>query len=97
MEENTYITSDFNLACYLYAKGLTYKKLDGNPKWTQRINFVFIVPEHIDLVSLLEEWKLSNTEFIRSVLFKSKLLKAEIKRFYDCVRKNNPNNYNVQN
>lgn len=82
----TYKTSDFNLACYLYAHWLQYLCIEGWKSYTERCNFVFTVPEAVNLVLLLSQRASPNTEGVRMLLFKSKLLKTELKKYYSLLR-----------
>lgn len=82
--DNTYRTSDFNLATYLYAKWLELKTIEtGSNSEKQRCTFVFSVPEQIDFIALLEMRSSPATEFFRNLLFKSKLLKNELKKHFN--------------
>ena len=79
--ENTYKTSDKNLACFLNAKGLVFKKIESS--WdTNRCNFVLSIPEWINLIDLLTEWSSSDSDFYRTLLYKNKQLAKELSDFF---------------
>ena len=79
--DNMYKTSDFNLACFLYAHGLLYKRIECENPETTRCTFVFEVPTSISLVELLAQRQSSDTDFLRTVLYKNKVLKTELKKY----------------
>ena len=77
-----YSTADFNLAVYLYLNWLLFIKFipwEG----TSKGRFVFRIPATKDIDKLLEERELSENQIIRDILYKAKLLKAELKNFYN--------------
>lgn len=83
--ENVYRTQDFNLASFLYACWLGYKRIEW---WvdTKRCNFVFNVPDSISLPKLLLQWENDDTEFLRTLLYKNKKLKEKLLEFFNLQK-----------
>ena len=77
-----YKTSDFNLASYLYAKWLEYKQIE-NRNSTERCTFIFQVPITINFEEILKEWHSPKTDFLRTFAHKAKLLRTEIKEYFN--------------
>jgi hypothetical protein len=76
---NEYRTNDFHLAAFLRASGLQYKGIEHTDE-KMKSDFVFFVPDSIDLKELLRERRNDmRTSFIREVLIKASNLKADIR------------------
>jgi len=80
-----YRTSDKTLATFLASSGLIFKRIEW---WSdiKRCDFVFEIPEAINLTSLLKQWNSSDTEFLRTMLFKSRFLANELTRFFNLQK-----------
>jgi hypothetical protein len=82
MDDRIYTTADFNLACYLFARWLlftSFEKTENIQKW----KFVFTVPQDINLIEVLKSREAPESQLVKDVLYKAKLLKAELRNQYN--------------
>lgn len=89
-KENNYETTNYRLACYLFAKKIKLLKVEKinecDPK-DSRCKFVFEKEDNDIFQRLLYDWLCLKTDEIRNVLIASTELKKEIK--YELEKKRN--------
>lgn len=76
--EQLYRTSDLMLASFLLAQGLAFRKIENTESDVKRCTFVLAVPGGTNLLDLLSLWSSSETDFLKLVLRKNKILKTEL-------------------
>lgn len=85
MDDRIYKTADFNLACYLFTRWLLFTKFEQVSNSSQKWNFVFLVPTDINLIQVLKSWDLPETQVVKDVLYKAKLLRAALNNHYNAA------------